>query len=69
MPEISINSIWKHVANNNSPLYHRVLDVSPHEELGGTYVATWSYPVQSESIAGYSWYGPVEEFLKQFKKA
>ena len=63
------NTVWKNANSNTNPLLHLVIDVSPHEEIKGSdYVTTWSAPFEkpSEKVAGYSWYGPVEEFLKNF---
>lgn len=65
MISITRNSIWLDNASrhaNGRHVAHMVFEVS------SAGVATWSEPLQpeTEGIAGYSWLGPIEEFVKQF---
>lgn len=63
-------SRWKYVGNGwGNGLIHFVVGMEDGE------VATWSDPTQripgqhTNQVAGYTWLGPVDDFLKQFKPA
>lgn len=55
---------WRYVGNGpGRQLLHLVTWVTREE------VTTWSEPVKAgtEAVSGYSWHGPVTDFLREFK--
>lgn len=52
---------WLYVGGtDDEKLPHLVLSISDGE------VVTWSQPVNRKDVGGFSWLGPVPDFLKQF---
>lgn len=53
--------VWQYLGPEGKGLLHLVLHVC------GTEVVTWGEPLPD--AGGYSWLGPISEFLKYFKRA
>lgn len=57
-------TVWRQVCDGEGKgLLHLVTSSEGNE------VTTWSEPITHEEIGGYSWIGPTEDFLKQFRPA
>jgi hypothetical protein len=55
-------SVWLRISGNHAGRYHRVVESSPD------YVCTWSEPSKDEAEGGFSWLGPLEMFLHEFRE-
>ena len=63
MNEITLQSLWKYVGyGDGKGLTHMVI----HNR--GASIITWSRPCDDEEIGGYSWMGPTQDFLKEFRE-
>jgi hypothetical protein len=60
--KIKLNSIWVFLGVGGPVIRHMVID------LCDGWVTTWSESCDEEGVAGYSFYGPAEMFVKQFKQ-
>lgn len=60
--DIPCKSIWRYVGDNGPRgLLHCVL------EARGCKVLTWSAPLDGEKAGGFSFWGPIADFLKEFE--
>lgn len=58
--------VWRH---NTTALDHYVIHVGEDADTGEVSVVTWSLPIITfcQNRAGDTWFGPLEEFRKQFQ--
>jgi len=59
---IAQGSKWQYIGDDGSPhIIHNIV-------AAGKFVTTWSDPVKDDpGVGGFSWFGPLEDFIKQFK--
>ncbi len=69
MNEIKQGQVWQY----NGPgagkgMRHIITDLGRNVSDGLVWITTWSYPLNSNDIGGYSWYGPIRVFTQQFSQ-